>query len=1032
VRDEQHAEHGADAELLEGIVRARLFDELYAPPQLGRFVLEGRLGAGGMGVVYAAHDPELDRRVAIKLLETTGDAALLAARLRREAQAMARLAHPNVVAVFEVGEHAGAAFVAMELVDGQTLTHWLRAPGRRRADVLAAFAAAGEGLAAAHDAGLVHRDFKPDNVLVGRDDRPRVGDFGLVRGLGGPPRTEPEPEPEPDAHGDHLPPIDTTRTTELAGTPAYMAPELFEGSRGTTQSDQYAFCVALYEALFGVRPHDAPDLAGFVAARMRGDLVFPSSPRVSRPLRRLLARGLDRDPTRRFPTMRALLDALDRARRPSRRLWLGVAAMAATAAAVVIVRDDGRACARGVSAIDASWNHEHRAATRAALADDDVVPAYATAVADRVVARLDGFVDDWRAAHEAACAAADGGTQTHELVTRQLVCLERRRLELDAFVGALEGASTSVIGRALPAATALPSPSLCGEVQALLDDVAPAADAIAPAVAEVRAQLAQAKSTLDVAADADAARRLAEAALERARTLGYAPLVAEAGLRLAVTTLATGDLPGAEALLEHAYFDAIAAGHEVVALQTAASLLHTLGVRGGRPSDALVWWNHGEALLRKRGPSPRESHQLRNSYAAVLAEQAKYAESLEVARQAVADADAGYGADHPNALNARQNLAAAHLGLGQYVEALAVYEDVVARLERMYGEDHPAVASAMANTAIALGNLGRNADALEQHRRALAIFERTIGANTMEAGYTLANMGNIHNRLGDPSAALASTLRAREALTQALGPEDPRTITLGGNIGQFHRKLGQLDEARSALQATIDALTRIDAKHPELPNNFDRLGLVELDAGDCERSLSHHERAFALATELSLPPFTLAYQQLNMGIALDCLGRFDDAIPQLERARDTWIARGESSAAQRANAELALAGALVGAGRAAEALAQAQSVLRACDASTCDDLRRADALVVVAESQLELGEAKPARAAAEQALTLRASAPRNPSADGDLRWLVARARHADGVPAAELTTLLAEARTALEAAGPRGVAALERWPSWAR
>ncbi|MBL8743732.1 MAG: serine/threonine protein kinase, partial [Myxococcales bacterium] len=212
---------------------------------IGRYRVIGRLGEGGMGAVLAAHDPELDRTVALKILhESAGDErGELRDRLAREARAMAKLAHPNVVAVYDVGADpaSGQLFVTMELVDGTTLRDWLRTPRSSRA-ILDVFMAAGTGLAAAHAAGLVHRDFKPENVLVGRDGRVRVGDFGLAR----PPR---------GAAASDAPLSPTlTRTGAIIGTPAYMAPEQFLGEAADARSDQFAFAVALFEALRGERP----------------------------------------------------------------------------------------------------------------------------------------------------------------------------------------------------------------------------------------------------------------------------------------------------------------------------------------------------------------------------------------------------------------------------------------------------------------------------------------------------------------------------------------------------------------------------------------------------------------------------------------------------------------------------------------------------------------------------------------------------------------------------------------------------------
>ncbi len=226
--------------------------ELDAGPAIGRFLVGGVLGQGGMGVVMRARDPELGRDVAIKLLQP-GQRGLAGLRLGREAQAMAKLSHPNVVNVYDVGEHDGAMYIAMELVEGSTLRAWRQAATRTWREVLAMYVAAGRGLAAAHAAGLVHRDFKPDNVLVGADGRPRVTDFGLVAADG-------RAVESGDTRGAAL---DANLTVQgsVLGTPAYMAPEQWRGETVDPRTDQFAFCVALWEALHGERPFEGETTA---------------------------------------------------------------------------------------------------------------------------------------------------------------------------------------------------------------------------------------------------------------------------------------------------------------------------------------------------------------------------------------------------------------------------------------------------------------------------------------------------------------------------------------------------------------------------------------------------------------------------------------------------------------------------------------------------------------------------------------------------------------------------------------------------
>ena len=253
------------------------------------------LGAGGMGVVYGAFDPELQRKVALKLVRAELTDAELRARLWREAQAMARIRHPNVITVFDVGTWNGQIFVAMEVIDGWTLSSWQAARSRSVDEILRVFAAGGRGLAAAHAVGLVHRDFKPDNVLIGGDGRVCVTDFGLARAVAMPSEIEEPSSPDATVEGE------LTRQGAVVGTPAYMAPEQMRGTAPDGRADQFSFCVALFEALYGVRPFPGKSLGELERAIFDGDRLRPRRKGVPASVRRALARGLSYAPTDRFP-----------------------------------------------------------------------------------------------------------------------------------------------------------------------------------------------------------------------------------------------------------------------------------------------------------------------------------------------------------------------------------------------------------------------------------------------------------------------------------------------------------------------------------------------------------------------------------------------------------------------------------------------------------------------------------------------------------------------------------------------------------
>lgn len=335
---------------------ARVGHSLAVGDRVGRYLILGAIGAGGMGVVFSAYDPQLDRKVAIKLLRSGGRIgdAEAKARLRREAQAIAQLSHPNVVGVYDVGTTtAGDLYVAMELVDGDTLSEWMPRWNRSTRDIIDIFVQAGRGLVAAHEVGLLHRDFKPDNVLVGSDGRPRVSDFGLARSLI-------TPEELAGASTPHLPTVTTplTATGTVLGTPRYMAPEQLTGSTIDARSDQFSFCVALYEALFGYHP-----VSGETALAMveRGERARPPVDGAKVPKQAVAAimRGLEREPAKRFPSMSALLAELERPQRNRSRtsvaLVAGVAVLAGLGGTMLLANTPGNSDGGRQGPVEEAW-----------------------------------------------------------------------------------------------------------------------------------------------------------------------------------------------------------------------------------------------------------------------------------------------------------------------------------------------------------------------------------------------------------------------------------------------------------------------------------------------------------------------------------------------------------------------------------------------------------------------------------------------------------------------------------------------------
>ncbi len=397
-----------------------------APTKIDRYQIKGRLGSGGMGIVYIAHDPEPDRDVAIKVLRRGAPAE----RLRREAKALARLSHPNVVAVHDVGEHAGQTFVAMALVDGKNLRAWL-ATEHSPAEALRVLCHAARGIVAAHGAGLVHRDLKPDNIFVATNGEVLVGDFGLARDAA-------DGELGDAADGSAVA-TGLTMTGTVLGTPAYMAPEQAAGA-ATEQSDQFSFSVMAYEALYGRRPFLGDTLQALLDSVERGVIPRPlRTPGIPAAVERALRRGLRAEPTERFATMAELLAAIE----PPPRRWpyvvvAGAALIAAVTTTALVSRGasapDPRVTCRGTESMLAGiWNPSKRSILTASLRARGASPE-AVSELDR---RLDGYATAWTTARRDACLAELAGRTPRELLAGRYACLETRRTVFDVQVTSL-------------------------------------------------------------------------------------------------------------------------------------------------------------------------------------------------------------------------------------------------------------------------------------------------------------------------------------------------------------------------------------------------------------------------------------------------------------------------------------------------------------------------------------------------------------------------------------------------------------------
>jgi tRNA A-37 threonylcarbamoyl transferase component Bud32/tetratricopeptide (TPR) repeat protein len=547
------------------------------PPLLGRYQILDPLAGGGMGLVYAAYDPELQRRVALKVVYPGGAGDPRARdRLLREARALARLDHPNVVRVHDVLSHDGQIVVVMALLEGQTLATWERAATRSWRDVVATYLQAGEGLAAAHSVDVIHRDFKPGNAIISTSGHVRVLDFGLARMS-----ADSFEEDTLDAKSPRISfgsPLRTSTGTFL-GTFLYASPEQLAGRAVTAASDQFSFCVAMHRAVEGVAPFEGASIEDRVANIGRNEVrIAGDGRRVPAWLRQALRRGLAADPSRRYPSMRALLDELGRPRGVRRWRWpIATGALATAVAVMGFTTHAARpTCADSDRALEAVWGPSERVALVGKLAS--LAGPYSADTEHRVLDQLDDRAADWSRARTSVCLANANGARSDALFDREVLCLDHQLDELSSSIEAISALDGTHAMQALEVVAGLPSAGRCGDVAAFLDQPAPPATLPASVEVErIRTQLSQA-AVLDRAGKTDAALAIAKAELRAAQTVRYAPVIAEAALEVGRILIGGLDPGAAIAPLKTARDAALATGKQQALLVEAfARLIYAEG-----------------------------------------------------------------------------------------------------------------------------------------------------------------------------------------------------------------------------------------------------------------------------------------------------------------------------------------------------------------------------------------------------------------------------------------------------------------------
>jgi tetratricopeptide (TPR) repeat protein len=821
---------------------AALADEaaVVAPPVVGRYQLGALLGSGGMGEVYEAHDPVLGRRVAVKVVRASavlpGQAAERDALLAREAQVMAKLAHPAVIQVFDAGVDGERAFVAMEIVRGQTLAAWLAAAERTWPAVVTAFVALGRGLAAAHAAGVVHGDVSPNNALVTDGGAWKVSDFGLAR-------------------------LRDERGGPRGGTRAFAAPEQLRGEPADARSDQYAFATMVRTALADRR----------VPAR----------------LTRAITRARAEAPAARWPTLDALLDELTAclAGRQRRQLVAISASAAVATGAVVLALAMTRAstAAPAVPCLDAPlrltgvWDREQRAAFVAAAQPATQPEAL------RVAGALDAYATAWADARTNACEATHvHRVQSPALLDARMACLDERLAEL-AVVGALarNAHTRAELDAALTASVGLTKIASCADVRALGEQPAPP-PALAAQAAALHTAIGTGRGQLR-ARDLRAARATGEQVAKQADALALPGLAAEGTLLAATAANASGAYADAEAGYREAARLAARGAADRTAAQAWLGRGELVGHRLHRLDDGARDLDLAADAVARAGDPPLLRAQLQLYRATHAVESGNFEAAAPLATEALAIAERTLPAGDVELVPFLTNVGVIERLRGKLDASTAALERGLAIREATLGPDHLDLAASLLTIgALRLENNDATA-ALVAFERAEQIRRRSLGDRHADVAAVVTSIGIAQRVLGHLDAAAARHHQAIEILTAVHGAEHPAVAGAYTNLGNVELDRDHLQDARTAFTRAL-AIHRAQSgdDHPSTATAWLNLGELERTEGNCTAARTAYEHALAIREQrLGRDHADLAYPLFGLAAC----ARGAEAIRYLERMR---------------------------------------------------------------------------------------------------------------------------------------------------
>ncbi len=801
-------------------------DELPKGTEVGRYVILDKAGAGGMGIVYSAYDPALDRKVALKFVRNQAHGSFgsvgAETRLQREAQALAKLSHGNIVTVFDVGTFGDDVFLAMEFLVGQTLQQWLKQAERSWQEIVDVMVDAGRGLAAAHAASLVHRDVKPSNILVTDDGRVLVMDFGLVQSQTSGHEWQPSSAAITLTNGA----LDSQMTAhgEIMGTPSYMSPEQHDGEQIGPATDQFAFCVTLYEALYGVRPFVAETFAGLHHAVDSGKIQPPERNPGPRRLLDAVRKGLRAEPGDRHPSMDALLVTLQSFRRRRNRAWtlasaFGMAAAAtgyaaAAAAGTAPVAPPPLQCDGGSDQWAQVWTEDTATAVHTAFMASG--KPYAADASERVNTLLNDYGQRWTDQHQEACAATQiRAEQSEHLMDLRMACLDRKRSQVSALVGQFRDPKDGTVSRAASAVYSLRSPDDCGDTETLLGEVAPPTDeATRTAVAEIRSTLDEVSALSRTGQFSDALAR-AEDAFSAVQSVDYPPLRAEVVLTLAYRQQRVGRLEEASTTALDAMLLSESAEHSRFARKASGLLAYLEGERG-QLDRARLWTDHAAALTHGQLSPRAEASMLSTTglYLLKSHQSAEAAAALQRAIELVVD-------EGPTPLLGvlYNNVASALETEGRGREALEAMQQAIDVARHIGGDFHPSVGSKYASFGLYAKGRGYHRLARRYFADAVSILT-AVDPKSAAMATAHIQLAGLYNAVGEFDKALELTRDWKTVVHATYGDNFSRETARLRLMGVAQRYLGNYKEARIAFERGGAILRSIQPDDPYADLSF--------------------------------------------------------------------------------------------------------------------------------------------------------------------------------------------------------------------